>query len=570
VKIREVILVAVLALGALSPVSVAHAASISGGLISQDTTLTAAGGPYLLSEPIQVPAGVTLTIEPGTIVQAVGANALFWVNGTFNAVGTAANPIRLIGSHNTGTIFYTRDAGSACHIHLGNAYVDGMNRANLVTATGYSQSCSYLIEDSEFLRLPDWSYFWYPNALQIRRNVFVGFGGMSIGFTATPSNQPIIENNLFVGGTPTGRAMIEAWAAYDGKLVVRGNEFRGGPYLAIQASATYGTNLLDAKSNSWGTTDAVAISAMIKDSTKSLGFGGPIDSSNPLVAASVGVPAASKYALEPQPLEIFSTTSVPAVSGNLLGGELLVAEPGKWDNGVSFTYQWMRDGQAMSGENAKTFRAKTVDIGHSLSVSITGYAKGFASVTKVSSPVGPVQGKVFTAPTDAVLAGDLNVGSELQAVAGTWPVQTEFAYTWLRNGSPIVGANSETYLLTAQDLGQKVAVSIVASNEGYLSLTRVLEGKTAVALGVLQPFTFPKITGKANVGSVLKAGAGNWSAQATFSFSWLLDGKAIKAATAQSLKVLPAFKGHKIIVKVLARLTGYSDATKFSDAVVVK
>lgn len=64
----------------------------SGGTLAADTTWTAAGGPYRLTSNLVVPAGVTLTIQPGTTVYcATGATGFsITVNGTgkINAVGT--------------------------------------------------------------------------------------------------------------------------------------------------------------------------------------------------------------------------------------------------------------------------------------------------------------------------------------------------------------------------------------------------------------------------------------------------------------------------------------------------
>ncbi len=64
----------------------------SGGTLAANTTWTAAGGPYRLTSNLVVPAGITLTIQPGTTVYcANGASAFsITVNGTgkISAVGT--------------------------------------------------------------------------------------------------------------------------------------------------------------------------------------------------------------------------------------------------------------------------------------------------------------------------------------------------------------------------------------------------------------------------------------------------------------------------------------------------
>jgi hypothetical protein len=67
------------------------------GTIGSDRTLTAAGGPYLLTGTLTVPAGRLLSIAAGTVVIAE-ANASILVEGRIEALGTEAAPIRFIGS----------------------------------------------------------------------------------------------------------------------------------------------------------------------------------------------------------------------------------------------------------------------------------------------------------------------------------------------------------------------------------------------------------------------------------------------------------------------------------------
>ena len=61
--------------------------SISGTL-ALDTTLTAAGGPYVVTGNVTVPPGVTLTIDPGTSIYFASGTRMT-VNGRLIAAGTA-------------------------------------------------------------------------------------------------------------------------------------------------------------------------------------------------------------------------------------------------------------------------------------------------------------------------------------------------------------------------------------------------------------------------------------------------------------------------------------------------
>lgn len=67
------------------------------GPVAAGTTWTRAGSPYQSTCDVAVPAGVTLTIEPGVEVR-LGTNHLINVDGALHAVGTADAPIRFVPS----------------------------------------------------------------------------------------------------------------------------------------------------------------------------------------------------------------------------------------------------------------------------------------------------------------------------------------------------------------------------------------------------------------------------------------------------------------------------------------
>ena len=67
----------------------------------------------------------------------------------------------------------------------------------------------------------------------------------------------------------------------------------------------------------------------------------------------------------------------PKVRGKAAVGGTLTGTPGTWDkDDVTFTYQWLRDGEPVAGATRQTLRVTTADVGHRLSVRVTAARPG--------------------------------------------------------------------------------------------------------------------------------------------------------------------------------------------------
>jgi len=94
---------------------------------------------------------------------------------------------------------------------------------------------------------------------------------------------------------------------------------------------------------------------------------------------------------------VLTTDSTPIVAGTLtkqpdLGitgtsklAKTLTGIVGSWDTGVKLNYQWLRDGQTISGAVMKTYKLTTADIGHTISFKAVAVKPGYTTVVKTSS-----------------------------------------------------------------------------------------------------------------------------------------------------------------------------------------
>jgi len=88
------VLLWVMALWMLNPFA-AVAQQYIGGTLWENTTYSPASNPYIVTEPVIVPEGVQLTIEPGAKLLFMIGSSLIIEGGILHAIGTAAQPIQL-------------------------------------------------------------------------------------------------------------------------------------------------------------------------------------------------------------------------------------------------------------------------------------------------------------------------------------------------------------------------------------------------------------------------------------------------------------------------------------------
>ncbi|AWB92107.1 alpha-L-rhamnosidase [Aeromicrobium chenweiae] len=82
----------------------------------------------------------------------------------------------------------------------------------------------------------------------------------------------------------------------------------------------------------------------------------------------------------------------PVVKGTLKAGRVLRTTKGAWDlKGLTYSRQWMRNGRAISGATATTYRLRTTDVGARISVKVTAAKSGHRNGSATTARTGKIR-----------------------------------------------------------------------------------------------------------------------------------------------------------------------------------
>jgi beta-xylosidase len=107
------------------------------------------------------------------------------------------------------------------------------------------------------------------------------------------------------------------------------------------------------------------------------------------VAGNQSLPGSLHVDAAPPPSPV--ATAAPQVSGKAVVGSTLRATTGSWDQaGLTFTYQWLRDGIPVDGATRARLLLGAADVGHRMSVRVTASRDGLTPGTAQSAATSPV------------------------------------------------------------------------------------------------------------------------------------------------------------------------------------
>ncbi|QHR70623.1 head outer capsid protein [Escherichia phage dhabil] len=158
-------------------------------------------------------------------------------------------------------------------------------------------------------------------------------------------------------------------------------------------------------------------------------------------------------------------------------------------SGVNATYSWKKNGSIIPGESSNTLAVDTSTIG-SYSIEVSVLLKGTdyndLTVTKTGSVTitKKTMAGVSVNLTPASITVSEGIPASFKATVVGAPSGATFAYSWKKDGSPVVGATDTLVIDTSAEGSQVIEVSVVVSATDYNSVTVTKSGNVTITAKV--------------------------------------------------------------------------------------
>lgn len=228
------------------------------------------------------------------------------------------------------------------------------------------------------------------------------------------------------------------------------------------------------------------------------------------------------------------------------------------------SYQWLADGQVITGATGTTWVLQQAQVGRRISVQAS-YTDGFGTQeTKTSATTTAIQ-NVNDLPSGTVeIAGKVREAETLQAVTTSLSDEDNnglapapLSYQWRANSVNIPGATGSSFLLTQAQVGQVISVVVKYVDKLAQAETVTSAETVAVANENNQPTGTVTITGTAQEDRTLTATQtlDDKDGVGVIHWRWLADGQAIAGEEQPTLLLKQAHVG-----KLITALASYTDA----------
>jgi len=253
-------------------------------------------------------------------------------------------------------------------------------------------------------------------------------------------------------------------------------------------------------------------------------------------------------------------------------GQTASVELGEWMPSPAFAYQWLLDGEPISGATAPTYEIPGAAGGHQLSVRVTAMFPGVNELVKTSPEVRVGLLAFDEVPPQPVIPDTARVTVPISMPALTWsPVPDSLLIEWLVDGE--VAATTSSYMPTLEDAGKELVYRATAKKDGYDDSVVTSEPVTIAARGFDRRPTSVEVEGVFKYGETVTviASATDWEPTPTsLAYQWFRDGVAIGGATEAAYTIAAADAGRTVHAEVSGVLTGYSSPAATTAAVTIE
>jgi hypothetical protein len=205
--------------------------------------------------------------------------------------------------------------------------------------------------------------------------------------------------------------------------------------------------------------------------------------------------------------------------------------------------------------------------GTKLTATFTPTSSGYnpstsASLSYTVNPVAAV-------PT---IAGPHTAGKTETCSEGTLDFGVTVSYAWFA-GSTKIGTGA-SFVVPGTAYKAALTCQATVSDGGGTPNSATSAPVTVLRGGALTPITKPTLSGPHRVGRTESVKPGNWSkpgvSKVSFTYQWLLNGRAIRGATKSTLKLARSYRGKKISCRVTAHAPGFANGSATTASVKVR
>lgn len=241
---------------------------------------------------------------------------------------------------------------------------------------------------------------------------------------------------------------------------------------------------------------------------------------------------------------------------------LRVANAGTWGPGtVDLSYQWLRSGNPVTGATEAKYTLVQADVGHKMSVRVTGSKAGYAPASVVTAGSAAVQ-ELTVGGSKPTITGEPTAGHVLTANPGGWTKDAKLTYEWQRNRVPIPGANKSTYKLTVDDVAAEIVVKVTGTKQRYVPKERTSVPAPKILRGWIEKTKMPWIHGGHADGYTMTAKDVAFNVGgADISYQWLRNGAPIAGANSTLYVLTTADVGTVVSLRIKATKPNYRPLT---------